>query len=60
MKETIEDLVVEPGQDRSSQQPKLFSLFPTTEKQVALASSPTRCHSCNSDVGETIDLNLRL
>ncbi|KAH9625732.1 hypothetical protein KSS87_007928 [Heliosperma pusillum] len=46
----------------SHQQPRCISLFPSTELQTTSESPPApNSHNvCNGEVGENIDLNLRL
>ncbi|XP_021743136.1 uncharacterized protein LOC110709232 [Chenopodium quinoa] len=59
---SIEDTVMDSRQAGPSQQPNLLSFFPSTKLEATTLplSPPASLSSCNTEVGESIDLNLRL
>jgi len=57
LKGSIQDPIVQAGLSQLNQQQPFYSFFPPAKVQIDQA---TTMNNCNGEVGESVDLNLKL
>ncbi len=58
LKGSMEDPIIQAGLSQLNQQQPFYSFFPPAKVQIDQAT--TTMNNCNNEVGESVDLNLKL